>query len=345
MWAKRHDPVYVMTRHFWGASGHLMLDRNVDGRLILTPEFVQTYLARPELMPPDDACFSEFQLHAKLMADPFAAIADNEVSAITDPDAQENWRFMVAFRDRLSAASTVEVAFKEIIAKGLNGLPPLFVDQLIQVIARAALVGCEDAFVVRAAEMFYRPQRATVHENTILLADAEIIETHENDRNASPLLLMLGGPAVSELEILKSATADDYWMRSDANDFVLDFGGEPSGRKALAEALRRWINHLHGLDVTVTPVETIKDKDWRWFVGLDAEASHIGNRLWRGQPVTPDEQARVIALFRLEFADQNRVVAQAQNHPVYLLLACQEDRLVRMKPQNLVTGLPLVDVN
>jgi hypothetical protein len=279
------------------------------------------------------------------MADPYRPVTDAEITAILDPDAQENWRLMVSFRDRLAASPTVEAAFKDIISKGLNGLPPLFVDQLIQVIARASLVGCEDAFVVRAAEMFYRPQRATVHDNTILLADAEIIETHEYNRNASPLLSMLGGPAVSELEILKSITADDYWMRSDANDFVLDFGGEPSGRKALAEALRLWISHLHGVEVSVTPAENIKDTDWRWFVGLDAEASHIGNRLWRGQPVMPDEQARVIALFRLEFSDQTRLVAQAKGHPVYLILACQEDRLVRMKPQNLVTGLPLVEIH
>ncbi len=330
-----------MTRHFWGASGHLMLDRNAQGKLLLTPEFLQAYLARPELMPPPEACDAERALHGRLMADPYAPVSDADILAISDPDAQENWRLMVAFRDRLVAAPTVEAAFIDIIANGLNGLPPLFVDHLIQVIARASLVGCEDAFVVRAAEMFYRPQRATVHESTILLADAEIIETHEMDRNASPLLSMLGGPAVSELEILKSAAADDYWMRSDANDYVLDFGGEPSGRAALAEALRLWITHLHGIEVTVTPSETIKDKDWRWFVGLDAEASHIGNRLWRGQPVMPDEMARVLALFRLDFADQTCLVARAKGHPVYLILACQDDRLVRMKPQNLVTGLPL----
>jgi Family of unknown function (DUF6352) len=331
-----------MTRHFWGASGHLMLDRNADGRLLLTREFLQAYLARPELMPPEEACEAERLLHARLMEDPFRPVADADVTAILDADAQENWRLMVAFRDRLASKPTVEAAFIDIIAKGLNGLPPLFIDQLVQVIARAALVGCEDAFVARAAEMFYRPQHATVHDNTILLADAEIIETHEMNRNVSPLLSMLGGPAVSELEILKSAAADDYWMRSDANDYVLDFGGEPPGRAALAEALRRWITHLHGAEVMVTPAENIKDKDWRWFVGLDAESTHIGNRLWRGQAVTPDEQARVIALFKLEFADESRLVAQAKGHPVYLILACQDDRLVRMKPQNLVTGLPLV---
>ena len=44
--------------------------------------------------------------------------------------------------------------------RGLGGTPPLFINQLVHVILRNALDGCEDAFVLRAAELFFRAAAA-----------------------------------------------------------------------------------------------------------------------------------------------------------------------------------------
>ena len=85
----------------------------------------------------------------------------------------------------------------------------------------------------------------------------------------------------------------------------------------------------------------MQDRDWRWFVGLDAEATRIGNALWQGEELDEELQARVLALFRLTFPDRSLVESRAAGFPVYLLLAMTPDRIVRMKPQNLITGLPL----
>ena len=60
-------------REFWVASGHHLTKRGDHGGLVVTPELVMAYLARPELMPPDDACEAERRLHASLMADPLRA--------------------------------------------------------------------------------------------------------------------------------------------------------------------------------------------------------------------------------------------------------------------------------
>jgi hypothetical protein len=49
----------------------------------------------------------------------------------------------------------------------------------------------------------------------------------------------------------------------------------------------------------------------------------------------------VVALFSLTFAPGTPVDAKAAGHPVYLLLAMGPDRNVRLKPQNLIMGLPL----
>ncbi len=329
--------------HFWATSGHLLLDRAAGGGLAVTDDFLKAYLARPELLPPEEACDAERALHAKLMDRPQADVSEPEIAAIADEDARENWRFMLGWRERLTAAPTLEAAYAALIRQGVAGIPPLFLDQLVHVILRGALDAVEDPFVVRAAECLFRPQRVTFHENTILLADAEIIEGHEADRHASPLLAMLGGPAVTSLDILKPANADYYWQRSDGFDMVLDLGGNPSGRAALGEALRHWLRAIHGFEATIEPVESVKDADWRWFVGLDAEATAIGNALWQGQTMAEDAASRLLALYRLTLPAEVPVLPAAKAAPIYLLMAMSDDKVLRMKPQNLVAGLPLAD--
>jgi Family of unknown function (DUF6352) len=334
-----------MGRHFWASSGHVLLEHDAGGGLLVTDEYLKAYLARKELIPPDDACDTERDLHARLLADPRAAVAAGTIAAIADPDARENWTFLLAFRDRLVEAPTLEAAYMALTRDGWKGVPPLFMLQMAHVILRNALDDCDDPFVVRAAECFYRSQRVTVQDGTILLADSDIVELHEEERHASPLLSMMGEAASRKLDILKSANADGYWQRSDAFDMVLDLGGQPSGRSALADALAIWVRHLHGIAVAIEPVERIEDADWRWFVGLDADATRIGNALWSGKQVEPDAMARIIGLFRLTFPAGAPVLPQAAGRPVYLLMAMTEDRHLRLKPHNLVTGLPLAASN
>jgi hypothetical protein len=49
----------------------------------------------------------------------------------------------------------------------------------------------------------------------------------------------------------------------------------------------------------------------------------------------------VLALFRVTFANPELVVDAVGREPLYLILAITPDQLVRMKPQNLLTGLPI----
>jgi hypothetical protein len=331
-----------MGKHFWASSGFVLMERAPSGGLIVTDEYLQAYLARKELVPPDDACGPERALHAKLLADPRADVADAEVAAMADADARENWRFIVGFRDQLVRHETLEAAYVALTAAGWKGVPPLFMLQMTHAVLRNALDECEDPFVVRAAECFYRSQRVTVQDDTILLADSDIVELHEEERHASPLLSMMGEAAAKKLDILKSANADWYWQRSDAFDMVLDLGGAPAGRQAMAKAIAIWVRHLHGVEVAVEPLERIEDRDWRWFVGLDPDATRIGNALWQGKTVPGDLMSRVVGLFSLTFTDEARVTAAARGKPVYLIMAMTEDRHLRLKPHNLVGGLPLI---
>jgi hypothetical protein len=63
--------------------------------------------------------------------------------------------------------------------------------------------------------------------------------------------------------------------------------------------------------------------------------------LWSGG--TLDESARecIVGLYRLTFRDPEVVLEKAKGEPIYLILAMTPDRRLRMKPQNLVVGLPI----
>src|SRR5882724_6393643 len=186
---------------FWLSCGHHLLDRDDGGGLLVTDEFLKAYLARPELAPPPDACAAERTLHAALLGDPRRPVTSSEIAAIIDADARENWSLMVAFRDRLVRHRTVEAAYLDLVRRGVGATPPLFINQLVHVILRNLLDGCEDAFMLRAAELFFRPQRLSAHDGSLIAADEETI-AGINPEPVSPLVAMLGLPAAGEIEVL-----------------------------------------------------------------------------------------------------------------------------------------------
>ena len=72
-------------------------------------------------------------------------------------------------------------------------------------------------------------------------------------------------------------------------------------------------------------------------------ASAILNDLYNGAEVDDDRLARLISLFRLEFADPAMVAPRVRGRPVYMALARADDDSVRLKPQNLLVNLPLAE--
>jgi Family of unknown function (DUF6352) len=331
-------------REFWVASGHHLTRRADHGGLVATPELIMAYLARPELMPPDDACEAERNLHAGLLADPLRPVSRADIAALADADARENWTFMMAFRDRLIAAPSLEAVYVTLARKGAGDLPPIFLSQLCHLILRNALEGCDDPYTLRAAELFYRSQLATVHEGALLLADAEVIEAQQgaqHDMHSSPLTAMLQPKAFGEMDVMDDDNAWTYWSRSDAHAMVMNIGGNPKARAGLCRVIERWISHLLGVAVNVETVASIEDRDWRWFIGLDSEATGIGNALWNGDAPEGKAAERIVALMRLDIEDTRLVDDRVGTRPVYLILAMGTDKVVRLKPQNLVAGLPL----
>ena len=328
-----------MTRDFWLSCGHHLLDRDAGGGLPVTDEFLKAYLARPELIPPPEACAAERVMHHALLADPCQPVTPSQIAAIADEDARENWELMIAWRDHLLRHPTLEAAYLDIV-RHARTFPSIFLNQLVQVILRNVLDGCDDAFMLRAAELFFRPQTLTLHEGSLLAADAETI-VGSGAKPLSPLIAMLGLPKGAEITMLSETNADTYWGRSDLFDLALDLNGGRRGLAALGEVITRWVSHLLAVEVAIEPVTELRDVTLTWYVGLDSDATRMGDALWHGEAVDDATRARLVGLYRLNFADPADMAEAVRGQPVYLMMVMTADKVLRLKPQNLVTGLPI----
>src|ERR687887_348742 len=137
---------------FWLSCGHHLIDRDAGGGLVVTDQFLKAYLARPELSPPPDACAVERTLHAALLHNPRRPVTSEDIAAIADPDARENWDMLIAFRDHLLRHRTLEAAYVALVRSGITRTPPIFINQLVHVILRNMLDGCDDPWLLRSAE-------------------------------------------------------------------------------------------------------------------------------------------------------------------------------------------------
>ncbi|MFM9942387.1 MAG: DUF6352 family protein [Hyphomicrobiaceae bacterium] len=326
---------------FWVSSGHHLIDRDSDGRLVVTDTFLKAYLARAEIVPPPEACLIERAIHQRLMREPRAPVPGDEIAHIADRDARENWQHFLAFRDHLLRHPTLEAAYVALARAPKVTTPPLFLNQLVHLLLRNILDGETDAFVLRAAEMFFRAQRLSLKDGVLLLADEEVVDSAANDAQASPLVAIFGDAKAKSLDVLAPETAPQYVGRSDAFDMVLDFRHGQAARGAFARVMERWVGSLTGVTVAIKPVDRIAEDSWAWFVGLDQDATTIGNALWRGEEPAGEGRERIVALFELTFADPREMLERVAGRPVSLILAMSPARIVRMKPQNLIAGLPL----
>lgn len=327
------------SRDFWLSCGHHLLDRDGDGNLLLTDEFLKAYLARPELVPPPEACLAERKLHVALLADPMLPVAASQLAAIADADARENWQMMIAWRDHLARHRTLEAAYLDIVRRNIK-FPQVLMGQLVQVILRNLLDDCDDVFVLRAAEMFFRPQRLLAQERSVAAIDEER-EAMLPSQPRSPLVELLGLPTGAEIEMLNDASAGSYWQRSDRFDMALDLMTGGRGLVALGDAVRRWIRHLLAIDVIIEPLAEIHNAGLSWYVGLSSEATRIGDAIWNGFDLDEVMRARLAGLFRLTFREPANMIEKVRGDPVYLLVAMSPDGILRLKPQNLLTGLPV----
>ncbi len=329
----------LQSRDFWLSSGYRLLEREEGGGLVVTEAFLRAYFNRAELSPGPRASAVERALHAALLAEPRRPVERGAIEQIADPDARMRWQDTLAFRDRLLRHRTLESTYLALVRRGVGATPPLFVNHLVHVVLRNLLDNCTDPHVLRAAELFFRPQRLAVHEGSLIAVDAELVDG-EIAQAAFPLVAVPRRPA-GNIDVLADSNAESYWRRSDSFDMALNLHAGGKGRQALGEVMRRWLAHLLALEVAVEPVAAPRDGKYGWIVGLDAEGARIASALAKGD--SPDEatMARIACLFSMTFSDDADILDSARGEPVHLMLGMAPDGGLRMKPQNLIAGLPL----
>ncbi|MBE0619299.1 MAG: hypothetical protein IH605_01780 [Burkholderiales bacterium] len=344
-----------MPQDFWRHSGFHLLRRDASGRLAVTDDFLRAYYLRPELRPVEESCANEIALHRALLEAPRMKVEAAQIDAIADADTGFNYRAMLDFRARLLAVPTLEACYLGLFTSGNVSVPPLFIDQLTQIILRNVLEDADDALELRAAELFYREQKASLQEGAVMLADLETVELHaagasEGNRGGLDQLIAEAQAPYHEaraplqavnLDVLDRDNAQLYWLRDERHDFVISVNHGRAALAALCAVIERWILHLCGVNVSVTSLPRIDEAHWAWHIGLDAQSTALLNDLWRGGEVEPERLTRLLALFRMEFADAGEMRADVAGRPVYLALSMDEDGVVRVKPQNLITNLPL----
>lgn len=353
-----------MRPDFWPYSGHHLLQADDRGWLRPTPAYLAAWLARPELALLPESCRAETSLHEALLQDPLRPVPPAQLAALQDADARENYGHFIQLRNALLQAGSLQGWLLALWRGGPVRVPPLFIDLIVQAVVQGLLDG-RDAFEARAAELLFRTQRLSTHEGRLLAGDLETLDLQHQTHGFGDLGRLLAQAALpvktQHLQVLQADTAATYWAEAarpgGQHRFLLDLTHEirqelghglaihlapaNGGLQALAAVLARWVEHLLGVAVRITPLRQIDDPQWRWHLGLDAQASHLLDDLYQGQEVEPERLARLVSLFRLDFADPRDMRADVAGKPVYLGLMGTAERVLRLKPQNLLLNLPL----
>lgn len=332
---------------FWKSSGLHLVARNRKNWLDVTPDLIRAYLTRPEIHPIDESCANETATFEALMADPFLAVRTERLDTFEDRDTADNYRAVLTFRDALAANQTLEGTYLALMRSGVITVPPVFIDQLVHIILAGMLRTAADPMRLRAAELFFREQTLNTDDGRVMLADQEVVEMHTAASGLGAigqLLADTGTPAKHiGLDVLDDHNSAIYWARSDRFDTVIDIRFGHAANHAFARVLEAWIEHFLCLHTRIQPVRAIEDEAWRWHIGLDRDATDLLNRLYKGEEISDANQTRLLALYKMEITDQARVQSDVKGRPVYLALGSSVDRKVRVKPQNLLMNLPLIE--
>ncbi len=330
----------MVKNDFWLTSGWHLLDQNDEGHLVPTEDFMRAYFYRPEVVPIEESCEAETKLHKKLVDKPFALVEKKELNSIRDKDVIFNYEVILKFRDFLSKYPTLDSAYLSIARGQAIDFPPLFVDQMVQIILRNILNQSPYALQVRASEIFFRTQVVTIAEDEIMVADEATVQLQ-----AEKKITKANDPKQFEvdIDILRESSADNYWSRSDKFDTSIDLAYTKPGLDALARVIEKWVYHFLSIEVSIKPMKKIEDANWSWHLGLDSDSNNILNDLYNGIDVADERLKQILCLFQLDAEDG--FVQKMNGKPVYVGLAMNDSSKIKFKPQNILTNLPLLNTS
>jgi hypothetical protein len=155
----------------------------------------------------EESCDAERRLHAALLAAPTRPVAPLELLALADADARDNYGALPPLPRRLAGGGTLEAWYLAVFRVGAIDLPPLFIDRVAEAIVRNLVDGVDDALLLRAAELLFRPQRIALLDGRVLAADSETADRLSDPGSLDPLgRLLRQEPGPMPLPAWRSST-------------------------------------------------------------------------------------------------------------------------------------------
>ena len=77
--------------NYWAHCGFDTLSLSPDNQLLVTDDFLRTYLSRPELALVPESCLKERAIHQRLLNNPREEIPSAEIEQMADADIQANY--------------------------------------------------------------------------------------------------------------------------------------------------------------------------------------------------------------------------------------------------------------
>ena len=148
--------------------------------------------------------------------------------------------------------------------------------------------------MLRAAELFFRTQRMMLHESSVLLGDDEVIGGDQSDAGAVADVDARRHRLMSKSRCSTRRMPSITGTAATSSTWALTSPPDGADRRRLPPVMTRWIAHLLGIDVTIEPLTELREAKLTWYVGLDCDATALGDRLWHGEPLDEEANGRVL---------------------------------------------------
>ena len=290
---------------FLAQLGWHLLDRRDDGRHLVTDDFLRAYLLRPELRPVESPARPSAGCTRPCSKRPPADHAGGPAAA-EGPGRARELRGLRALSRPAAAQRTLEDAYLRWPSAPRPASRPCSSSIWRTRSCAASSTAAATACACAPPSACSAPRASPSGTAPSSWPTPTRCRSTPDRRHGQP------GPAPGRgagahprgrARRPGEANAADYLARSDRFDTVLDVSFTRPGLDALCRVLEAWVRHFLAIEVSIQPLQSVRDQRWRWHVGLDAEATALLNALYAGQELGEDRQARLLSLFRLEFKD------------------------------------------
>ena len=152
--------------NFWPSTSYQTLQVNQDNQLIVTDDFLRMYLSRPELSLFPQSCLKERQIHEELVINPRQEVSEEMLQQIQDKDVLANYQIWFRYRTKLLEARSLESFYMGLFKGDGVDVPPLFINQLVQIFMCHLLGRQPKGMDGRVGEIFFRTQKISVLKGT-----------------------------------------------------------------------------------------------------------------------------------------------------------------------------------